>query len=78
VLIRIGEVESESPEGERVKFRVIQALDPIFQMPVAQIAVPIGEMSEKIGDAIAGRTGGADRLIVPDFIPPEELRPDER
>lgn len=75
MIIQVGQVSAPDPEGNVVKFRVIQALDPLFQLPVAQIAIPIGEQSVMIGNAIAGNADDPTKLIVPDFIPPDDLTP---
>lgn len=78
MLIRVGETTVPDPEGNPVTFKVLQALDPMFNLPIAQVAVPKGEHSVRIGDAMADRgEAGEPKLIVPDFIPPEELRPDD-
>lgn len=76
MFIRVGEVTVQQPEGPPVVMKSIQALDPVFEMPVAQILVPKGEMAIKLGDALADRNAG-DKLVVPDFIAPEDLRPGE-
>lgn len=74
MIIRIGETSAKTPDGQTVEFKVIQALDPLFEMPVAQIMIPKGEQCTLIGKAIAG-DDDPGKLIVPDFIPPEDMRP---
>jgi hypothetical protein len=72
MLIQVGEVVVRDPQtGEPITFKVVEAGDPIFNIPVARISIPKGPQSKKIGLAIADHEESG--LIVPDFIPPEEM-----
>jgi hypothetical protein len=46
-----------------MRFRVLQALDPVSELPIAQVPIPIGA-AEAVGKAIAGEAPGA-RIVVP-------------
>lgn len=78
MIIRVGEVtrpHPSDPDAPPVAFKVVQALDPVFELPVAQISIPKGEQSKIIGLAIADQQDSG--LVIPDFIPPEDLGPGE-
>jgi len=72
MLVRVGETTRPGPDGTPQKYKVVQALDPLTEFPIAQVPIPI-DQAEAVGDAIAGRDSTG--LIVPDFPPPSDLTP---
>lgn len=74
MVVQVGQTMIPGPDGEPIAHRVIQALEAETGFPVAQIAVPIGEASVKLGRAVAG-DDPEPKLVIPDAPPPpEDLR----
>lgn len=69
MVIQVGKLTLTDPNGTEVPHRVIQALEPETGLPVAQIAIPIGEHSVALGRAIAGDEP-EPKLVIPDAPPP--------
>lgn len=74
MVVQVGQTDIPGPDGVPIPHKVIQALEAGTGFPVAQIAIPIGEASVKVGRAIAGEDP-EPRLVIPDAPPPpEDLR----
>lgn len=63
MLIQVGETTAPGPDGRPQRYRVLQALDPHTELPIAQVPIPV-EAAEAVGNAIAGKEIGS-RIVVP-------------
>lgn len=77
MLVRVGETTRPGPDGTPQTYKVVQALDPLTEFPIAQVPIPI-DQAEAVGLAIAGRDlpDESPKLIIPDAPPlPDDLTP---